>query len=51
MKEKINELRKKIRILEWDNGLNQINFSRIKRLKELKTELENLEKAVNDVTI
>lgn len=41
--EKAHELKKKIRILEWDRGLNQINFSKIPRLEELKKKLEKLE--------
>ncbi len=39
----IYELKKKIRILEWDKGLNQINFSKIGQLEALKKELEKLE--------
>jgi len=39
----IYELRKKIRILEWDKSLNQINFSKINQLEVLKAELEKLE--------
>jgi hypothetical protein len=41
--EQIYELKKKIRILEWDKRLNQINFSKIDVLKELKEKLEKMQ--------
>ena len=48
MEDHVHELKKKIRILEWDKDLNQINFSKVKKLQELKKELETLEKPVPD---
>ena len=43
IKEKINDMKKKVMILEWDKGKNQLNPGKQVYLDNLKKEVEKLE--------
>jgi hypothetical protein len=43
MRERIEELRRQINVLEWDQARNQLNLSKVAYLNKLKDELGKLE--------
>ena len=48
MKERLNELNRKILTLEWDKEHNQLNFGMEGKYSELKEERSKLTERIND---
>ena len=49
MKERLNELNRKIRTLEWDKDHNQLNFGMEGKYSELKEERIKLTERINGI--
>ena len=47
MQERIEELRRQVRVLEWDKDHNQLNINKTVYLTHLKEELASLEQQSN----
>ena len=48
MKERLNEIKKKLLTLEWDKDHNQLNFGMQGKYSELKDEHSKLTAMIND---
>ena len=48
MKERLNEIKKKLLTLEWDKDHNQLNFGMQGKYSELKEEHSKLTAMIND---
>ncbi len=46
-RERMDEVRRKIEVMEWDRGRNQFNPGKIGMYNELKEELEKLQAELN----
>ena len=51
LRERLYELERRIRPLEWDAGRNQINEYKKVQLGQLKVEHENLNKELNELEL
>ncbi|MFH1510559.1 MAG: hypothetical protein ABIF10_02620 [Candidatus Woesearchaeota archaeon] len=51
MQNRIEELRRQIRVLEWDRERNQLNIAKIVYLNKLKEELSNLEQGPAELLV